>query len=138
VNGADPQVADRRWAVVAVAGVAVAAVSILLAAAAGGPYLSLERLSPWLVTYAIGLFAALFAAPFLIRERLGGMLEADARWERALLLWGALALALLGVGLVCGLAGDFAADSLAGSFGLVSAVAAGLVLATLIVWLISG
>ena len=132
-----PQAEDRRWATIAVAGAAVAVVSIPLAAIADGPYLSLDSISPWLVTYAIGLFTALFAAPFLIRDRIGGMLEADARWERALLWWGALALVLLAVGVVCGLAGDFASDSLAGSFGLVSAVEAVLVLGTLGVWVLS-
>ncbi len=138
MNGVHPEAADRRWAVVAVAGAAVAAISIPLAAAAGGPYLSVDHLSPWLVIYAIGLFAALFAAPFLIRDRLGGRLEADARWERALLLWALLAIALFGVGMICGLAGGFASDSLAGSFGFVTAVEAGLVLGVLTVWLMSG
>ena len=134
----DPETADRRWAVLATAGGGVAVVSIPLAAAAGAPYLSLADISPWVVSYAIGLFAALFAVPFLIRARLGGELEADARWERALLLWGALALVLLGVGVLCGLAGGFGSDSLAGSIGLVTAVEAGLVLGTLGAWLLSG
>ena len=134
----DPDTADRRWALGATAGAGVALVSIPLAAVAGGPYLSLDSISPWVVTYAIGLFAALFAAPFLIRGALGGALEADSRWERALLWWGALALALLGVGLVCGLAGGFDSDSLAAALGSVTAVEAGLVLGTLGVWLLSG
>ena len=137
MSGIEPETQDRRWALAAVAGTASAGVSIPLAAAAGSPYLSLDRISPWLVIYAIGLFAALFAAPFLIRDRLGGTIEADARWERALLWWGAIALALLTVGVACGLAGDFASDSLAGSFGLVSAVEALLVLGTLVVWILS-
>jgi hypothetical protein len=127
----------RRWAVVAAGGGAVAVVSVPLAAAAGAPYLSLESISPWLVTYAIGLFATVFAAPFLIRDRLGGALEADAQWERALLWWGALALALFAVGVVLGAAGDFGSDSLAGSFGAVTAAEAVLVLATLGVWVVS-
>ena len=93
--------------------------SIPLAAAAGPPYLSLSALSPWLVTFSIGLFVALFAAPFAIHGRLGGLLEADARWERALLWWGAASLILLAAGILLGLAGDFASDSLAGSVGLV-------------------
>ena len=78
----------------------IAIVSIPLAAAAGPPYLSFASLSPWLVTYAIGLFAALFATPFLIHSRLGGELEADARWERALLWWGAVALGVLGASVI--------------------------------------
>lgn len=129
---------QRRWTVVAIAGVAAAAVSIPLAAAAGPPYLSLDRINAWLVVYAIGLFAALFATPFLLRLRLGGELEADARWERALLWWGALALVVLAAGLLCGVAGDFASDSLAGSLGVVTAAEAAMVMGTLVVWLLSG
>ena len=121
-----------------VAGSAVAIASIGLAAVGGPPYLSLESLSPWLVTFAIGLFATLFAAPFAIHRRLSGRLEADARWERALLLWGAVTLGVLAVGAVLGLGGSFAGDSLAGSLGLVIVAEAVLVLATLIVWLLSG
>jgi hypothetical protein len=49
--------------------------------------------------------------------RLGGALEADARWERALLWWGALALGALALGLLLGALAGFGADSLAGSVG---------------------
>ena len=138
MTGAATEIAHRRARLAAVAGTAVAAASVALAAAAGGPYLALDDVSPWLVSFAIGLFAALFATPFLIRDRLGGLLEADARWERALLVWGAIAVGLLALGLLAGAAGGFGADSLAGSFGLVSAAEATLVLATLGVWLVSG
>ena len=128
---------DRRPLTFVFAGAATAFVSIPLAAAGGAPYLSLSELSPWLVTFSIGLFAALFATPFAIHGRLGGLLEADARWERALLLWGAVSLGLLAAGALLGLAGDFGSDSLAGSLGLVCVVESGLVLATLIAWLLS-
>jgi hypothetical protein len=119
-------------------GLAVAALSVLLAALAGGPYLSLDELNPWLAVFAIALFAALFATPFAIHRGLGGLLEADARWERALLWWGAVSVAVLGLGLLCGLPSGFASNSLAGSIGLVAVVEAVLVLATLLVWLVSG
>jgi membrane protease YdiL (CAAX protease family) len=119
-------------------GLAVAAVSVALAAAAGGPYLSLDALNPWLAVFAVGLFVALFATPFAIHRGLGGLLEADARWERALLWWGAVSLGVLGLGLLCGLPSGFDSDSLAGSIGLVAVVEAAMVLATLVVWLVSG
>jgi hypothetical protein len=119
-------------------GLAVALVSIGLAAVSGKPYLSLGDLNPWIAVFAIGLFAALFATPFAIHRGLGGLLEADARWERALLWWGAVSLAVLGLGLLLGLPSGFASDSLAGSIGLVAVVEAVLVLATLVVWLLSG
>ena len=61
----------------------------------GPPYLALASLSPWIVTFAIGLFCALFATPFVIYARLGGELESDARWERAVLWWGAVPIGVL-------------------------------------------
>lgn len=118
-------------------GAGTAVVSILLAAAAGPPYLSLESLSPWIVTLAIGLFAALFATPFAIHGRLSGELERDARWERALLLWGAVAVGVLVVGLICGLPSGFDSGSLAGAVGIVAIAEAVLVLATLVIWMLS-
>jgi hypothetical protein len=129
---------QRRPVLFVVAGTAVAAIAVPLAATGGEPYLSLGELNPWLVVYAIGLFAALFAAPFAIHARLGGMLEADARWERALLLWGAVAIGALAVGLLSGLPSGFASDSLAGSLGLVTVAEAVLVVGALLAWLISG
>lgn len=121
-----------------VAGGALALASIPLAAIGGGPYLSVSELSPWIVTFSIGLFTALFAAPFAIHGALGDLLEADARWERALLWWGAASLVVLGVGLLLGLAAGFGSDTLAGSLGLVCVVEAGLVLITLVLWLLAG
>jgi hypothetical protein len=121
-----------------VTGCALVAVSVPLAALAGGPYLSLDRLSPWLVVFAIGLFVAMFAIPFALHAGLGRLLEDDARWERALLWWGAIALAVLAAGLVVGIAAGFAGDSLAGSLAAVVVAEAILVLATLIAWLVSG
>jgi hypothetical protein len=137
-QGADKPRLERDPAPFLVAGSALAVVSIPLAGAAGPPYLSLESLSPWLVVFAIGLFAALFSVPFAIHRRLGGRLEADARWERALLLWGAVALVALALGLALGLAGSFAGESLAGSLGLVILAEAAMVIATLLAWLVSG
>lgn len=128
---------DRRPLLFIAIGGGVAVASIPLAAAAGPPYLSFESLSPWIVTLAIGLFAGLFASPFAIHGRLSGELEHDARWERALLLWGAVALAVLALGLVCGLPSGFDSGSLAGAVGIVFAAEAVLVLATLVVWMLS-
>jgi hypothetical protein len=118
-------------------GAGVAAASIPLALAGGPPYLSLSALSPWVVVYAIGLFVGLFAVPFAFHSSLGGTLEGDARWERALLLWGAVALAALAIGLLFGLPSGFASDSLPGSLGAVTVVEALLVLGTLVSWLLA-
>jgi hypothetical protein len=133
----DKPPAERRATLFVVAGAATAIVSIPLAAAAGPPYLSLDSLNPWIVTYAIGLFAALFATPFLIHARLGGELEADARWERAMLWWGAVAVAVLGASAICGLPSGFDADTLGGAIGIAGIADAGLILATLVVWMLN-
>jgi hypothetical protein len=138
--GVDPEASGdaRRPLQFCVGGSAVALISILLAAAAGPPYLSLSSLNPWLVVYAIGLFTALFAVPFAIHARLGGELEADARWERALLLWGLVALAALGLGVLVALAaGGLDSHSLAASFATVTVAEAVLVLGSLVAWLLS-
>lgn len=128
---------DRRPALFIAVGAGTAIVSVLLAAAAGPPYLSLDSLSPWIVTLAIGLFAALFAVPFALHARLSDQLEGDARWERALLIWGAVALGVLAIGLICGLPSGFDSSSLFGAIGIVAVVEAVLVLATLVVWMLS-
>ena len=128
---------ERRAALFVTAGAGVAIVSIPLAAAGGAPYLSLDSLSPWIVTYAIGLFAALFATPFLIHARLGGELEADARWERAMLWWGAVAVGVLGASVICGLPSGFDTDTLGGAIAVVGIADAGLILATLVIWMLN-
>jgi hypothetical protein len=128
---------ERRPLLFVLGGVALAVLSAALAAAAGPPYLSLGSLNPWIVLFAIGMFAALFATPFLIHARLGGELEADARWERALLWWGAISLAVLGLAVLVGLASGFDSGVLAGAIALVAVTEALLVLATLVAWLLS-
>ncbi len=135
----DPGAAtDRRPLLFLVGGVAAGVISIAFAAIAGGPYLALDSLSPWIVTFAIGLFCALFATPFVIYGRLGGELEADARWERAVLWWALVAVGVLVVAALCGLPSGYDADTLGGAIALVAGTEAVLVLATLVVWLISG
>ena len=128
---------ERRATLFVVGGSATAIVSIPLAAAAGAPYLSLASLSPWIVTYAIGLFAALFATPFLIHARLTGELEADARWERAMLWWGLVAVGVLAASVICGLPSGFDSEALGGAIGIVGIVDAGLILATLVAWMLN-
>ena len=128
---------DRRPAAFLAAGIAIALLSLLLAGIAGPPYLALSGLSPWIVAYAIGLFAALFACPFTIPVGLDRLLEGDARWERALLWWGAVTLGVLAIGLLLGLPSGFSSTSLAGSAGLVAVIEAVLVLGTLVLWLLS-
>ena len=119
-------------------GLGVALVSIPLAAIAGPPYLNLAHVNPWLVIFAAGLFAALFATPFLVERSLrASKPQSDERWERALLVWAAVSVLVLAVSALFGLAGDFSSTSLAGSFGLVAVAESGMVLGTLVVLFLS-
>ena len=116
-----------------------AAGALVLAAVSGPPYLSTDGVNGWIVVFAAGLFAALLAVPFAIERRpRAGDAEGDAGWERVVPLWGAIALALLAAGVLAGVSGGFAGDSLAGSAGLVATIEAGLVVVALGAVLLSG
>jgi len=113
-------------------GLALAAAGLLLAGATGGPYLTAGDVNAWIVVFAVGLFTALFAAPFLIERAVAASRgEGDARWDYALPLWGAVALAVGGLGLLVGLGTEFGGDSLAGSAALIAIIESGLVVLTL-------
>ena len=82
--------------------------------------------------YALGLLGALVTAPFLIESLISSSRDdVEARWDLAMPLWGAVALAVGGIGLLAGLSGDFSGDSLGGSAGLIAVIEAGLVVLTL-------
>ena len=124
---------------VAFAAAAIAFVSLLLAAAAGEPYVSLSDINIWMVVFLGGVFTVLFAGPFAIESRVGDRFaDSDTRWERALLIWGGVCAGVLVLALAIGSTSGFSSDSLAGSAALLVAIAAGLVEATLVVWLLSG
>ena len=133
-----PPEIDRRPATFLAGGLAAAAVSLALAAIAGPPYLALSGLNPWIVVFAIALFAALFASPFAIHR------AARRRCSRATRAgsgrsWGGARrpLGVLAIGLLFGLPSGFSSTSLAGSIGLVAVVESALVLGTLVLWLLS-
>jgi hypothetical protein len=72
--------------------VAVSAGALAAAAVAGGPYLDLDSLSPWLAVFAVTLFGALFAVPFAANRALAASHpERDEAWEGAMLAWGLVA-----------------------------------------------
>ena len=129
-----------RPAVALVASSAVAAVSLALAALTGGPYLDLSSLNAWVGVFGVAAFAALFSAPFVIERLLeSAHPERGEQWERTMLLWGALATAALVLGGALIAAGGFSPGaSLADAAGLLIAVEAGLVVLTLLAWLLSG
>ncbi|HEX6116011.1 MAG TPA: hypothetical protein VFY99_02855 [Solirubrobacterales bacterium] len=133
----------RPAALAAFAGAATALVSLLLAAAAGGPYLTAERVNGWVVVFAAALLLALTMAPFLLegwlrkrRPASDGELR-DERWEGAALAWGGVSLAVLVVAIPVGLAESFSGGSLAGTAALLATIEAGLVLAALLAWLLA-
>ncbi|HYU61551.1 MAG TPA: hypothetical protein VEK39_12400 [Solirubrobacterales bacterium] len=118
----------RTPALAVAVGLGVAVSALLLAAVSGGPYLTAGDVNGWIVVFAVGLFAALFASPFLIERTLAASRgDADSRWDYALPLWGAVALGLGGLGLLVGLGSGFGGDSLAGSAALITAIEAGMV-----------
>lgn len=129
----------RVAALAVLAGVLVAAGALILAAVSGPPYLSSDGINGWIVLFGAGLFAALLAVPFAIEVRLRAKNpESDARWDRVVPLWAAIALAVVLVGILTGAGGGFAGDSLAGSAGLLATIEAGLVLVALVAVLLSG
>jgi hypothetical protein len=133
------EIPARAPILVAVTGLAVAAIALVLAAVSGPPYLGLSGLNGWLVVFAAAAFVALLAVPFLLERRLRrDHPDSDARWDRVMPLWGGIALLVVGAGALIGLTGDFAGDSLAGSAGLVLAGEGGLVLIAVASVLLSG
>jgi hypothetical protein len=129
----------RVPALVGLAGAAIAIAALALAAATGPPYLSTSGINGWIVVFAGALLAALLALPFLIEGRLrGAHPDSESRWDRAVPLWGGIALIVTALGALIGTAGSFAGDSLAGSAGLVAAGAGGLVLIAVLSVLLSG
>ena len=123
-----------------VAGFAVAAVSIVVAAVAGPPYLSLSSLNPWIAVFAVATFVALFAVPFAANQRIVTRDPDRAEaWEPAMLAWGAVALAALAFGVVLIVAGGgfSPSGSLADAAGLVIVIETGLVLVVLLAWVVS-
>jgi hypothetical protein len=120
-------------------GLLVAALSLVLAAIAGPPYLGLEGINGWMIVFVAALLAALIAIPVALEARLrGSYSDSDARWDRAIPIWGGIALVVTVVGALIGASGDFAGDSLAGSAGLLASGAGGLVLIAVATALLSG
>src|SRR5690242_5414957 len=131
--------ANRVAALICGIGVLVAALSLVLAAVSGPPYLGLSGINGWMVVFLAALLAALIAVPFALEARLReAHAESDARWDRAIPIWGGIALVVTVLGGLLGASGDFAGDSLAGSAGLLAAGAGGLVLIAVATAMLSG
>ena len=97
--------AERAGAVVCLIGLLVAALSLVLAAIAGPPYLGVEGINGWMIVFVAALLAALIAIPFALEARLrGSYSDSDARWDRAIPIWGGIALVVTVVGALIGVA----------------------------------
>lgn len=124
---------------VAGAGLLGAVAGLILAGVAGAPYLSSDGVNGWIVVFAAGLFAALVAVPFGVEARLRSRYpDRDARWDRAVPVWGGIGLLVLVAGALVGAGGSFSGDSLAGAAGLLAVVEGGLVVVTTLSMLLSG
>lgn len=130
--------AGRTIALAALASALVSTLSLLLAAAAGGPYLSAARVNGWIVIFALSLLALLVVIPFALERRLRQrQSDRDKRWERSILAWGGLSAALLALALLLGSGSGFSGSSLAGTIGLITALEAVLVVLAVAGWLLS-
>ena len=132
--------ADPRTAMLgAAAGMGAAALGLALAAITGGPYLTSGDVNGWLVLYALGLLGALVAAPFLIESLISASRDdVEARWDVALPLWGAVALAVGAIGLLVGLGERLLRRLAGGSAGLIAVIESGLVVLTLAALILAG
>jgi hypothetical protein len=129
------------WPVLALVGsTGLAAACLVFAALKGAPFLDLSSLNLWIAVFAIAAFATLFSVPFAIEQILqASHPERAEHWEPAMLLWGLVALGALVLGGLLIAAGGFApGDSLADAVGLLLAIEAGMVVLTLLFWLLSG
>jgi hypothetical protein len=82
-------------ALAAFAAALVAGGALILAAVWGPPYLGTGGVNGWIVLFAAALFAALFAVPFALESlQRASHSESDARWDRVVPVWGAIALAV--------------------------------------------
>jgi hypothetical protein len=136
--GEEPAPSGPLLAAAAATGGAV--VCLLLAGLAGGPYLDLSELNLWVAGFAVFAFAALFSVPFAVERLLKAAdPERAEHWERAMMIWGAVATVALLIGAaLIGLGGFEPGGSLADAAGLLLAIEAGMVLVVLLAWLLAG
>lgn len=131
----DGERGGRFATVLALAGGGIAVVAVVLAGAKGAPYLEADGVNAWIVVFAAGLLAGFLAFPFGLEVRLRDRIaDRDRRWEVTLVAWGALAAAALALSIAVG----FDTGTLSGAAALIVAIEAGLVVATVVVWLVAG
>lgn len=136
--GDQGDLSTRAIALGAFASGSIAIFSIALAAASGSPYLTSDRVNPWVVVFAFALLGLLAAAPFAIELRLRErQADRDKRWETATVIWGGIAAAVLALSFLLASGSGFSGSSLAGTIGLIGAIESGLVILAVGGWLVS-
>jgi hypothetical protein len=129
----------ERIYLLGVLGLAVATIAAGLAAVTGGPYLTADAVNPFSVLYLVALFGALFAVPFWIEASLrDSQPDRDVRWERALVVWGIAAAAVIGLGVMLWAGFGIDGASYGGSLAIATLVDGVVVVGTLVAWMLSG
>ncbi len=129
---------DGAPALAITAGLSIAAVGVVVAAAAGAPYLGFDGVGAGIVLFAAGLFAALFAVPFALERGLrDSELQIDRRWELALIRWGLVTTAVVAVGVALAAIFGLHGSTFGGALAIVVLADSLLIVATLIVWMVS-
>lgn len=129
---------QRGSILLALSGLTVAAIGAVGVAAGEGTRLSFSEFDPWLVPYAIGLLIALGAAPWGIYDRYAGRIEdRDARWDRALTVWGGFSLLAGLLFFAYGLMVGFDPASASGALAVVGTAACALVFGTLLAFVLT-
>jgi hypothetical protein len=117
----------------------LALIGLLGTALASEPRLSVSDLGPWIVVWAIGLFALLGVAPFAIHSRVTTRTtDPDRRWELAIVVWGGVATAgLLAFGAIALLA-SFDTGSALGALAVVGLLECALVAGSVLLVMLTG
>lgn len=128
----------RTIALGAISAGLIALVSVPLAALAGSPYLSSGRVNGWIIVFALAFLCLLVAIPFVFEQRMRERRpDRDQRWERATVIWAAIAAAVLVLSFLLANGSGFSGSSLAGTIGLIGAIESGLVVLAVGAWLLS-
>lgn len=123
----------------AIAGAAAVALGALGVLAGDGPYLSFDEVNWWIVLFAIGVFAMLFAAPFALQAKtFAHIRESERRWERAVLAWAGVTAAAGALFAALAAAGGFDTGSAAGALGITGLAESAIVLGVVAMTMLEG
>lgn len=111
----------------------IALVAAIGVASSDGPRLTLGRVDPWLVAFAVGLAVLLAVVPFAFHLKAAERVaDRERRWEWALTAWGIVTLVLALLFVAIGLIAGFDPGGAGGSLAVVGCFECGLILAALV------